>query len=261
MTTGNDRDGKVGILIDVETLPIGADIVGSTTLVGLKDGMRTDVEMLTVGRGSEGSARVDVGIGTTIESEILADGRTALVGTIDGNISVALTDGTIIVRVTLRDGSATLVGEMVGTTIVRETLSVGRMMLVGAIDGNPSVALAGGMMIEREILTDGGTRFVGTIGGTTIDEMFRVGMGTEMGGNGVSEGSVIMVEMFRVGIGIEIGGNDVSEGRVIAVEIFNDGATIGSPVDREGIPGADAFNKGIGIETDAVGQGKAEDGS
>jgi hypothetical protein len=214
-------------------LPVGIDTVGSRTLVGFNDEMRTEVEMLAVGKVIEGSAKLEVGIGTTIDRETLTDGSKILVGITDGNTSVPLADGTPTVRDTLTDGSATL-REIVGMTSVSEVLRVGNKSVVGTIDGNPSVALADGTTTEREILIVGSTRLVGTNDGTKIDEV------------------------FKVGIGIEIGGN-VSEGRVITTEVLGDGATVGISTDRVVIPGAVTFGEGTGTESDTVGQGMADD--
>jgi hypothetical protein len=218
----------VWIPTDVERLPIGIDRVGSKTLVGFNDKMRLGVEILAFGKVSEGSAKLDVRVGTTIEREMLTDGSKTLVVTTEGNTIVPLADGTPIVRDTLTDGSATLVGVIVEMTSVREALSVGINPVVGTIDGNPSVPLADGTMTGREILIVGSGRLVVKSDGTKIDEMFKVGMG------------------------IEIGGNGVSDGRVTTIEVFGDGATVGMSMDRVVVPGA-------GIESDAVGEGIADD--
>jgi hypothetical protein len=225
--------------IEDERLPTGIESVGKISLVGFAEERGMDVEMLAIGRVSEGSPKLDVGIGTTIEREILADGRTILVGIIDGNTSVTLTDGTTTEREMLIVGSTRLVGAIIGMTIELEILTGGRAMLVGTKDGNTSVALTDGATTEREILIVGSTRLVGTRDGTTIDEMFNVGTELE----------------------IEIGGSGVNEGSTMTVEMLSDGAPVGSAIDGVGIPGTEMFSEGTGSDNEAVGQGKADEGS
>ena len=159
----------------------------------------------------------------------MTDGRTTLVGKC----------GTTTEREMLTVGSIRLVGTTVGMTIERETLTVGGTMLVGMKDGNTSVALTDGATTERETLIVESTRLVGTRDGTTIDEMFRVGIETE----------------------VEIGGSGVSEGSTIAVEMLSNEATVESVMNCVGIPGTELFSEETGIDSGAVGQGEADEGS
>lgn len=47
----------------------------------------------------------------------------------------------------------------------------------------------------------------------------------------------------------------------MAVEMLSDGATIGSLMDRVRVPGAEMFSEGTEIDSEAVGQGEADEGS